>query len=273
MKFRNHKNGFTLVELIVVLVILAILAAILVPALTGYIDKAHQKVCLVHKGEALRDITACEVYETGGQKKMNTAELQKLSESSEFFCRQGGHYKVQRAADGSIAIICPEHDTQYYFNMQEAFSNVLENNAELKALLLNRDSLYVDSGATRGNFYSKVEAALNLAGFNTSSENVNTWAFHKTKAGSNYTLYWSTEDISDKSTGDCVKVIRYDSAKKEYTTGYMKVTQNTNTNTASGGPQTYNCFVQSPSGFTASGDPTDSYDDIREEFLDMPPQP
>ena len=42
MKKTNNK-GFTLVELIVVLVILAILAAILVPALLGYIDKAREK--------------------------------------------------------------------------------------------------------------------------------------------------------------------------------------------------------------------------------------
>jgi prepilin-type N-terminal cleavage/methylation domain-containing protein len=35
--------GFTLVEVIVVIVIIAILAAIGVPALTGYIDKAHDK--------------------------------------------------------------------------------------------------------------------------------------------------------------------------------------------------------------------------------------
>lgn len=39
----NKKKGFTLVELIVVLVILAILAALLIPALTGYIDKAKRK--------------------------------------------------------------------------------------------------------------------------------------------------------------------------------------------------------------------------------------
>jgi prepilin-type N-terminal cleavage/methylation domain-containing protein len=39
----RRRDAFTLVEVIVVLVILAILAAIAVPALTGYIDKAHDK--------------------------------------------------------------------------------------------------------------------------------------------------------------------------------------------------------------------------------------
>lgn len=42
-KLKENKKGFTLVELIVVLVILAILAALLIPALTGYIDKAKNK--------------------------------------------------------------------------------------------------------------------------------------------------------------------------------------------------------------------------------------
>lgn len=40
-KRESNQKGFTLVELIVVLVILAILAAILVPALLGYIDRAR----------------------------------------------------------------------------------------------------------------------------------------------------------------------------------------------------------------------------------------
>lgn len=42
-KRRSKKGGFTLVELIVVLAILAILAALLIPALTGYINKAKEK--------------------------------------------------------------------------------------------------------------------------------------------------------------------------------------------------------------------------------------
>lgn len=42
----KDKKGFTLVELIVVLVILAILAALLVPALTGYIDRANNQAII-----------------------------------------------------------------------------------------------------------------------------------------------------------------------------------------------------------------------------------
>ena len=42
MPKNNKKRGFTLVELIVVLVILAVLAALLIPSLTGYIDKARK---------------------------------------------------------------------------------------------------------------------------------------------------------------------------------------------------------------------------------------
>lgn len=50
---RKKDKGFTLVELIVVLVILAILAAILVPALLGYIDRAKEKQYVLNAKSAL----------------------------------------------------------------------------------------------------------------------------------------------------------------------------------------------------------------------------
>lgn len=45
---KANNKGFTLVELIVVIVILAILAAILVPALLGYIDRAKGSQVLLN---------------------------------------------------------------------------------------------------------------------------------------------------------------------------------------------------------------------------------
>ena len=47
LKARNNKKGFTLVEVIVVVVILAILAAIMVPSMIGWINKAEDKTAVV----------------------------------------------------------------------------------------------------------------------------------------------------------------------------------------------------------------------------------
>lgn len=65
------RRGFTLVELIVVLVILAALAALLVPALTGYIDKANKQKVIT---EARAALTAAQtvVSEAYGRGQLTT---------------------------------------------------------------------------------------------------------------------------------------------------------------------------------------------------------
>lgn len=101
---KNKKKGFTLVELIVVLVILAILAALLIPALTKYIDKAKEKSIIAETRQAVMaaqtlvdeeyakldlgtttaiTIEATATAGTSSDKKVTTAEIADLAEVDE----------------------------------------------------------------------------------------------------------------------------------------------------------------------------------------------
>ena len=85
-KRRSKKGGFTLVELIVVLVILAILAALLIPALTGYIDRAKEKNVIaetrqcVMAAQTLYDEAYANVEKKGPAKIPTDAEILDLAE-------------------------------------------------------------------------------------------------------------------------------------------------------------------------------------------------
>ena len=83
----KDKKGFTLVELIVVLVILAILAALLIPALTGYIDKARNKQIIAETRSAVMAAQTLvdEAYAKSTQTvaKTNTAEDDQVTVGSE----------------------------------------------------------------------------------------------------------------------------------------------------------------------------------------------
>ena len=85
----KEKKGFTLVELVVVLVILAILAALLVPSLTGYIDKAKEKrvVAEVHQVVTAAQTLADEAYAMESESlskstydKITVEEIKELAE-------------------------------------------------------------------------------------------------------------------------------------------------------------------------------------------------
>ncbi|MEG1538238.1 MAG: prepilin-type N-terminal cleavage/methylation domain-containing protein [Clostridiales bacterium] len=79
-----NKKGFTLVEVIVVLVILAILAAVLIPTLTGYIDKANERVVVSECRSAVMaaQTLASEAYGTKEalSTAVTTAKIEALAE-------------------------------------------------------------------------------------------------------------------------------------------------------------------------------------------------
>lgn len=68
-KAEKNRKGFTLVELIVVLVILAILAAILVPALLGWVDEARKAQDIVNARALMTAVQAQMTEEYGNGAK------------------------------------------------------------------------------------------------------------------------------------------------------------------------------------------------------------
>lgn len=100
-KLKENKGGFTLVELIVVLVILAILAGMLIPSLTGYIDKAHEKTALLECRQAVlaAQVKASEEYGKGNTTVVfNLTEIKELSEVP-------GTVNTVTAVDGKVTYL------------------------------------------------------------------------------------------------------------------------------------------------------------------------
>ena len=71
-KDMKNKKGFTLTELIVVIVIIGILAAVLVPSLTGYIDKARYAAA---EKEATSYVTAFGTWQIEEEITADSTEL------------------------------------------------------------------------------------------------------------------------------------------------------------------------------------------------------
>ena len=94
-KKKMNQRGFTLVELIVVLVILAILAAMLVPALLGYIDKAREKQYAL-EARSIYEATQIYISQEYGKGNLKTGtEISEINETTS----KGGLEQISRLTD------------------------------------------------------------------------------------------------------------------------------------------------------------------------------
>lgn len=116
---REKKDGFTLVELIVVLLILAILIALLIPSMTGYIRKAKEKAAIVECRNCVQAAQAIlsEQYGEAGTAALTSPYSQVLDQAEEKGTiqeiRYNGDYKVtylKYTTKGKITVVY-EDDT------------------------------------------------------------------------------------------------------------------------------------------------------------------
>lgn len=74
-EMKKNQKGFTLVEVIVVLVILAIMAAILIPSLIGYIDKAKENTIVSETRSIVTAVQAVASEQYGFHKDATTVQV------------------------------------------------------------------------------------------------------------------------------------------------------------------------------------------------------
>ena len=149
----KNKKGFTLVELIVVLVILAILAALLIPALTGYIDKANKEkvtaecrmVVMAAQTEASEEYGKLDSTVAEAQKAqkiadaMKVADIKKLSETNGSFAIKvdgagkvrsveyyNNGFKCTYTSDASSYVVDPGTATE---NFKDTVAEYTSNNS------------------------------------------------------------------------------------------------------------------------------------------------
>lgn len=252
-ELQKKERGFTLVEIIVVLVILAILAALLIPHMTGWIDKATEKSAVVGCRTCViaAQTLASEQYAKVGAGNVvvspaETLALAKLEKEgtvsgidistpanvdhltytdtasgiSVTYCRTATchkeHYNINAGGGGGGGIV-NNGVSNLGSTMLDAI-NSLSGIYAFQSSVRNIDSTPQADGIGRT---AKIEEYLQGAGVDLSKMNIAAWAV-KRNNGTPVVL-WTNQDIYQMTAGATVPVIRYNTKSGQYEVGYTEI--------------------------------------------------
>ena len=237
MTDRGRKRaGFTLVEVIIVLVVLAILAAIMVPALTGWIDQSKARVCESNRLQLLRYYQyETTLYYTELKANPRAVELQTVidggykqseGDAKALTCPSGGDY----TGVGSATIYCTKHGLMNA-SLQTLLIGAMQSAGGSTPITFGGGSggvASIDSTAPEQTGITTKAAAIRKwledHGISMDTLGMQSWKIEGTPGQTTVqAVTWSDQDVSAASAGTYVRAVSYNDKTGSFTVGYIKV--------------------------------------------------